>query len=82
MQEDCVRGETSKAAVKATRKEGDKEQERNSSVVQTPVQTETGTTTPAGAGVDEEMEEVVAPRATGSTTSVPSGSFLRLVLVF
>jgi hypothetical protein len=84
MQEDCVRGEASKAAVKATRKEGDKEQdERNSSVVQTPVQTETGTTTPAGAGDEEEKEEeVVAPRATGSTTSVPSGSFFKAGIGF
>ena len=80
MQEDCAREEslkaTSKAAAKAatkeTTKEGDKEQP--SSVVQTQG---TGTSTPAGAGVEEEKEEVAEHRATESMTTVPSGSFFK-----
>jgi hypothetical protein len=77
MQEDCVRGEslkaTLKAAVKATTKEGDKEQPRG--VGQTPVE-ETSATS-----VEEEKEEVEPPAIAELMTTVPPGS-LRLVLVF
>jgi hypothetical protein len=83
MQEDCAREEslkaTSKAAAKAaTTKEGDNN-DKPSSVVQ---MQGTGTTTPAGAGVEEEKEEVAEPRATESTTTVPSGSFFKAGIGF
>ena len=69
--------------VKATRKEGGDKEQPNSSVGQTPVLEQgIGTTTPAGAGVEEGKEEVVEPRATELTTTVPSGSFFKAGIGF
>ena len=72
-----------KAAVKATRNEGgDKEQSYSTSVGQTPV-LEQGTGTTAGAGVEEEKEEVEPPAIAESTTrTVPSGSFFKAGIGF